>query len=688
MTAVDLPLTDLDDLGAAVLPIGNSMSMLYAEKAKQPPSAVNVETQEVTVSRYEGSRAADGLFEGPGYAEFTSGNTYDGLFHRGQIHGQGKYIWTDGLVFTGNFMNNSLSGTGTYEWPSGAKYEGDVSNGKRHGFGTMRFAGSDVVYTGHWQDSKRHGQGKMVYDKAKKCFYEGGWQSNLKHGQGTMHYSSGNIYTGGWEADHKQGQGCMQWGEGEQYTGQWANGLQNGIGQHVWMQPAFPGASASTNHAFFLRHNRYEGMFKDGQRHGYGALYYATGASYEGEWQHEQKHGRGVFTFEDGTVFDGMFAEDQAVLKEGQAWGPIGLGVKLRVHDLLEDGDNKQAVLTALSNELLCVNTELRVVYDAYSGRQGQRPWAWGQPEHSAALNSAQLWLLLRECNVPEPDCSLADINMALAQACSPPPQVTRLRSQLASPQLAEAVGGGVPQLHTPIRQLLFWDFCEALVRIAHLKFRHLPSLQQRLHQLLHTLILPHAIKSNKSNLWLQDQSDADVQALSASTAALQPLFLQIAQLEPSSSSTTPAESVSAENNSNHDSAPSTSTHGIHQANSSGNQVAEHDRNDQERQLSWTSTSISLRRALQTLQKRGLLGAGISMQQALQAFQNACYAGCQAEEAGRAGAADSLADILNLDSTMVFPEFVEGLARCCALEARQGEQDSWVSHLNMMVSKI
>ena len=75
-----------------------------------------------------------------------------------------------------------------------------------------------------------------------------------------------------------------------------------------------------------------------------------------------------------------------------------------------------QAVLTALSNELLCVNTELRVVYDAYSGRQGQRPWAWGQPEHSAALTSAQLWLLLRECDVPEPDCSLAFVNMALAQ--------------------------------------------------------------------------------------------------------------------------------------------------------------------------------------------------------------------------------------------------------------------------------
>ena len=137
MTAVDLPLADLDDLGAAVLPVGNSVSMLYAQKSKHPPSVVNIETQEVcsgnsrtcsaglprnaetaaailqvTVSKYEGSRAADGLFEGAGHADFTSGNTYDGLFQRGQIHGQGKYIWTDGLVFTGNFMNNKLSGTG------------------------------------------------------------------------------------------------------------------------------------------------------------------------------------------------------------------------------------------------------------------------------------------------------------------------------------------------------------------------------------------------------------------------------------------------------------------------------------------------------------------------------------------------------------------------------------------------
>ena len=41
----------------------------------------------------------------------------------------------------------------------------------------MHFAGNDVVYTGHWLDSKRHGQGKLVFDKAEKCFYEGMYMS-------------------------------------------------------------------------------------------------------------------------------------------------------------------------------------------------------------------------------------------------------------------------------------------------------------------------------------------------------------------------------------------------------------------------------------------------------------------------------------------------------------------------------
>ena len=69
-----------------------------------------------------------------------------------------------------------------YQWPSGASYQGGVLNGKRSGFGTMHFAGTDVVYTGQWLNSKRHGQGKLVFDKAENCFYEGSTQVSMTAG--------------------------------------------------------------------------------------------------------------------------------------------------------------------------------------------------------------------------------------------------------------------------------------------------------------------------------------------------------------------------------------------------------------------------------------------------------------------------------------------------------------------------
>ena len=80
-------------------------------------------------------------------------------------------------------------------------------------------------------------------------------------------------------------------------------------------------------------------------------------------------------------------------------------------------------------------------------------------------------------------------------QACKSVLEALQLRSDLATPEMTAAIGGCEPALHMPLRQLLFRDFSEALVRVAQLKFQHLPSPQQRLHQLLHNLILPHAVK-------------------------------------------------------------------------------------------------------------------------------------------------------------------------------------------------
>ena len=42
---------------------------------------------------------------------------------------------------------------------------------------------------------------------------------------------------------------------------------------------------------------KYEGDFKDGQRHGKGTYIYPSGSKYVGEYKDDKKHGKGTFTF-------------------------------------------------------------------------------------------------------------------------------------------------------------------------------------------------------------------------------------------------------------------------------------------------------------------------------------------------------------------------------------------------------
>lgn len=84
--------------------------------------------------------------------------------------------------------------------------------------------------------------------------------------------------------------------------------------------------------------------------------------------------------------------------------------------------------------------------------------------------------------------------------------EVEWIRNELNSPQLSAAVSMVILEQHSPMRQLLFRDFCEALVRIAHVKYRHLPSLQKQLEALLQTNILPHATQVSQVSLHRADQ--------------------------------------------------------------------------------------------------------------------------------------------------------------------------------------
>nr|XP_045000261.1 radial spoke head 10 homolog B [Jaculus jaculus] len=301
------------------LPGGGAVPSLEPNKLPTPkkePSTVGHSEEEtqyeepiltkLIVESYEGEKA-HGLYEGEGVAVFQGGNTYHGMFSEGLMHGQGTYIWTDGLKYEGDFVKNIPTNHGTYTWTDGSTFEGEVMNGMRNGFGMFKCSTHPVSYVGHWCQGKRHGKGSIYYNQEGTSWYEGDWVKNIKQGWGIRCYKSGNIYEGQWENNVRHGEGRMRWlTTNEEYTGRWEKGVQNGFGTHTWFLKRI------LNSQYPLR-NEYIGDFVDGQRHGHGKFYYASGAMYEGEWASNKKHGRGRLTFKNGQVYEGLFSNDYPV---------------------------------------------------------------------------------------------------------------------------------------------------------------------------------------------------------------------------------------------------------------------------------------------------------------------------------------------------------------------------------------
>ncbi len=59
-------------------------------------------------------------------------------------------------------------------------------------------------------------------------------------------------------------------------------------------------------------------------------------------------------------------------------------------------------------------------------------------------------------------------IDSRQVQACSPPTQLEQARAEFASPEVVWVVGESrLRPSHSPARRLLFYEFCEALLRVA-----------------------------------------------------------------------------------------------------------------------------------------------------------------------------------------------------------------------------
>ena len=467
--------------------------------APPPPSLpLDAALLAVFVKEHEGPLDKEGRFTGHGRVVLKGTESiYEGDFALGSIHGEGTYTWKDGLVYHGGFAENCITGIGNYTWPGGANYSGGVLNGLRHGYGVLHFDDSVVRYEGEWKNGRRHGQGTLWYDDNGTCCYKGCWRDDKRHGVGELRYASGNVYSGEFYRDIKEGKGTMRWKSGSQYTGDWVKGMPHGHGEQVWEPEATSPWPKKEGLSHLQLQNKYVGEFRDGHRNGKGTFWYATGAQYIGEWYKNLKHGKGVFTYEDGTEYSGYFEDDRPVAR-GSPMKLPARHVRLDLSSLLypslgarsptscddggtdcdederEDGESDmEEVSHVVLNLLLRYNSELRAIYKHYAS---------GLPDDRSLQTLAlpNLWLFLYASRVVTSCLTHADID-ELARGI--------ITAKRAPDHQTDA--------HHYTNHLLYREFLELLVHVAHRRYSNLPSLEQRVQRMLTHHVIKYTPVSN-----------------------------------------------------------------------------------------------------------------------------------------------------------------------------------------------
>ena len=258
----------------------------------------------------------DGMIHGKGvYKRAATGAVYDGDWVEGKRTGQGKYTdpltnltyngsWLDNFrhgdgeltdasgTYIGTFEKGQAQGNGAFLFKDGCKYEGHFVNDEFDGQGTYTFP-SKEKYEGSWSKGYYHGFGTLTSGTADGHKYQGQWQMDKKHGRG--HYTCAEFeYDGEWANDEMNGHGTYKYGSGDVYEGEWKNDKEHGKGKYT-----------------FASGGEYDGDWDAGTRHGTGVYIGQKGDKYEGRWVRDEKSGFGVYTFPGGACYEGHWAEDK-----------------------------------------------------------------------------------------------------------------------------------------------------------------------------------------------------------------------------------------------------------------------------------------------------------------------------------------------------------------------------------------
>ncbi|XP_064009832.1 radial spoke head 10 homolog B-like isoform X2 [Pogoniulus pusillus] len=253
--------------------------------------------------------------------------SYEGEKVRGLYEGEGFAYFEGGNTYKGMFSEGLMHGQGTYTWADGVTYEGTFVKNVQMLSG--RYTWNDgSVYEGSIKNGVRHGFG-VFRSGTRPVSYVGYWCKGKRHGKGTIYYDQEHTswYSGDWVNNVKEGWGMRCYRSGNIYVGQWEKNVRHGKGKMRWLtanqeyvgQWVYGIQHGYGTHRWLVRRmpvsqyplrNEYLGDFVNGERHGHGKFIYANGAVYDGEWVSNKKHGKGKFVFQNGHVYEGEFRDD------------------------------------------------------------------------------------------------------------------------------------------------------------------------------------------------------------------------------------------------------------------------------------------------------------------------------------------------------------------------------------------